>query len=247
MIPFIYIDTEYSGFFSADTGKSGELLQLAAVPVINGIPGEPFNQYCKPLSGRWSLDAQKVHKIKRDFAVMQQSPESMANNFMEFIRKHDQIFTLAGWNCAGDNKYVDRLMLSHGHINDWKKHVRWEWRDVKNRAQERKSHLPVKDFKLGTVAKFFGLEHDAHDALSDAMITWKIDERLGTIKVKKDGVPVVAVNGMTNAEKKAKYTDSRYLMVNGEGSVFINEEGTKDPEIMKIILEELYDIFVEGR
>lgn len=247
MSALIYIDTEYSGFFSVDTSKSGELLQLAAVPVINGVQYEPFNQYCKPLTGKWNVEAEKVHKITRDFARLQQTPEQMSKNFIEFIKKHDCLFQLAGWNTKGDQGYVDRLMLSHGHMNEWKKHIKWDWRDVKKRAEERKMFLPVKDFKLGTVSKFFGLDHDAHDALSDAFMTWKIDERLSTIGQPPKAPVMVHNESMSNAEKRAKYTDKRYLMVNGEGSVYISDEATKNPEIMRHILEELYDIFVEGR
>lgn len=242
---YLYLDSEFSSFYSSDRNKSGELLQLAIVPVINGEVKEPFNEMCKPLTHRWNPHAEKVHKISRGFAQQQQHPGQMAEKLLEFLRQYDCEFTCAGWSCGGDKNYIERLIADHGLSKEWYRRVKFKWRDVKNRMQERKRFFPVKNYKLETCAEFFQIPINAHDALSDADVTRLVDERLSTVKMTSTAVQLENQQ-LDNIAKKQKYTDRKYLQI-GNGTVYISEHATQNPEAMRVIIEELWDVFVEGR
>lgn len=244
MSSILYTDTEYSAFWSMDPSKSGELLQLASVPVVNGVVHPPFNEYCRPLTGKWSVEAQDVHKIDRNWAKAQQHPEEMADKYMAWIKSFDCRFTVVGFNCKGDMDYTHRLM-GQKHLMDWKKATDPEWRDVYKKALDRKKHLTITKYKLPDLAKYFGLEYDKHNALADAYMTKEVDERLDTFKPRHK--TQYQAENLSQVDRIAKYTSTSYLQIGGDGSVFIFDTATKNPEAMKVICERLWDVFVEGR
>jgi hypothetical protein len=50
---------------------------------------------------------------------------------------------------------------------------------------------------------------------------------------------------LTNLQKRRLYLDSKYVQIDGNGVVYITEEGTKNREALKVIMEELWSKFVE--
>lgn len=242
---FLYTDTEYSSFYSSDRKKSGELLQLAIIPVVGGVVHPPFNEYCRPLTAKWNPGAEKVHGISRGRAETHQHPSELAKKLMEFIIQYDCIFTCAGWNCRGDISYIERLLTDHNIVVPFYKRVRMKWRDVKDRAKSRERFFPLANYKLGTAADFFKLKFNAHDAVADADMTRQIDERLSTVSL-VDVAVQLDTQGMSKVDKRAKYADSGYAHI-GQKTVYISEKATSNPEAMRYIIEELWDTFVEGR
>ena len=203
-----------------------------------------FNEYCRPLTTVWNHHAEKVHKISKPFAAQQQHPKELHDKLIEFIKPYDTIFTPAGWNINGDKMYLERLMSDYGGSKNWYRRTR-QWRDVKVRMQERKKHFPVTNYKLGTCAKFFDIEINAHDALSDADATMQVDNRLSTVNM-MDIATQLQTQGLDNVSKREKYTDKKYLQI-GHDTVYLSEHATKNPEAMRFIITELWDVFVEGR
>jgi DNA polymerase III epsilon subunit-like protein len=245
MSNYIYLDTEYSSFFSADRNKSGDLLQLSCVAIVDGVEAGRFDEKCKPLGKNWNAHAEKVHGISANQAKTFQDPKVLAGKFKKFLESFDTRFICAGWNCDGDKKYVERLIADYEMIMDWHLMVKPKWRDVLTRAKKRKKSIPTKNMKLQTVCDFFGVNIDAHDALSDAIATWKVDEYLNSIIDDTVTGKQTVIQKMSEIEKRKKYLDSKYFMINGEGSVYISEHCTANPEALRVVMQELWDLYVE--
>lgn len=242
----IYIDVEYSGFFSGDKSKCGNLLQLGAIATIDGQE-HSFNEFCKPLTSVWSKHAEAVHKITQQRAKMFQHPEVLALKFIEWVESFgDQYITLKGWNCSGDKKYVEELIFNYKYDKRFFAITRPEWVDVKNKATERKNYLGVKNFKLQTVADHFKIEINAHDALSDVQATMLVDRALDTIVMPRKYSAPVDIVGLTEKEKVKKYMSMGYIQIGSRGDIYISEKATEDKDAMRTIFKELWERFVDS-
>jgi len=245
MSNIIYIDTEYSAFFNTLPGKSGEILQLGAVAMVDGVEAGTFNEFARPLTKVWSKDAEKVHRISRDRAELHQNPDQLAEHLIAWVESFgDVYFQVKGWNCKGDKQYIERLMFDHGMLDRWYAMTRVEWIDVIKKARARKDYLPVANFQLETVAKHFGIKMNAHDGLSDAWATVKVDDYLDTIKLPSKHVQTSMKHELTEKQKVKKYMSSEYVQVGGDGSIFIQPRATATPEALQTIFSELYTRYV---
>lgn len=244
---YLAIDTEFSSFYSVERQKSGELLQVAIVPVINGIPdrANAFNEYCKPLTKIWSPHAEKVHKIPRKKTETFQHPSELAEKLVSWMKQFDDIFTCMGYNSTGDQRFIERLLYDYRLSNHWFLRVKTQWKDVKKIVDKRKKYIPKKKLTLESMAEYFGIEIDAHDALSDALATWGVYERVIAIQTPTEGRQKYLNSKLTEVEKKRKYTDLKYMMIDGHGGVFITEHATKDKEALGIVLEQIWTLFIE--
>lgn len=241
----IYLDCEYSSFYSADKNKSGDLLQLGAAAVVNGEI-HTFLQTCRPVGRVWNLEAEKVHGISKARALKFQPQQMLAKNFVEWVFSlGDHYFTPKGWNCRNDKLFVERLMFDHNLDKELFSRMRVEWIDVMAKAKEREEFLGSKSLKLGDVAGFFKIELDAHNALSDALATMKVDECLTGIVLPKKEYKKIDVSECTNAKDKIlKYMSSGYVQIGSRGDVYISEHATADKEALQVIFSELYNRFV---
>ena len=245
---FLSIDTEFTSFYSPDDNKCGDLLQLGVVAVRNGEVVGSFNECCRPLGKVWNSHAEAIHKIPKKMAMTFQHPEEMMKKFFTFVEQFDCKFTCLGWNCTGDKNYMNKYVRKYGgNANNWYKRIRMDWRDTKIRASARKkSLLGLKNYKLETVAKFFGVEINAHDALSDAYATWKIDELLNQFKPDNAKSVAQVMTNLTEIEKRDKYLDAKYCMLDGDGTIYITPFASKNPEALRVIMEEIWSLYVES-
>lgn len=246
---YLAIDTEFTSFYSMERKKSGELLQVSIVPVIDGIPDmeKAFNEYCRPLTSVWSTHAEKVHKITKKRAMTFQHPEELAVKLIEWIKQFDDVFTCMGFNCTGDKRYIERLLYDYTMSNHWFLRVKTDWKDVKKVATNRKEYIPKKSLTLESLCDYFGIDHNAHDAIYDALNTWNVYERLKAIKTPKDARQQYLDGSLTEIEKKRKYTDLKYMMIDGYGGVFITEHATKNKDALRIVLEQIWNLYVESK
>lgn len=242
----LFIDTEFSSFFSSDLSKSGELLQLACIPVIDGVRRDSFNEFCRPLTKTWSIEAEKVHGIRRDQALAAQHPSEMASKLMAFLQQYDCFFTPIGFNCASDESYINRLISDNKSILPYRKAVHYKWSDVLDKVREHKEQIKLKSYTLSSLKKFFKIENKSHDALADAEATMMIYDMM-KVMFPVFSAEQLKYSGMSNIEKRAVYLSSSHLMVNHDGSVYIHPEGTKNVEALKVILEEIWSTFIERR
>lgn len=242
---YLSIDTEYTSFFSPTKNKSGELLQIAIVPIINGVKEEPFNEFIRPLTKIWNVGAEKVHKIPRKRALTFQHPVEAAQKLRSFLDKYDTVFTVIGHNPKGDKNYLERFVRDYGLINEWHRKVRPEWKCTAEMASKKKSLIPVKNYKLETLCKYFRIETTSHDALHDAIATATIYEMMNAM-IAANATRVNEVGELSEINKRKKYLDLKYVMFNGDGCIFITEYGTSNKEALRIILEEIWNVYGEA-
>lgn len=241
---YLFIDTEYSSFFSADRAKSGELLQIAVVPVINGVRDEVLCEFMAPLTKVWNVGAEKVHGISRERAESFQHPKDACYSLGDFLARHDCVFQVVGHNPSGDKKYIERLFNDYGLGNNWFPRIRPDWLCTASIAKKNKSLVPVKNHKLETLCKFFKIDINAHDALSDAMATAELFEKLsGLFSVNKQRE--ASLVDLTEVEKSVKYNDRKYVMLNGDGCVYISEHATKNPDALRVVLDSIWKTYGE--
>lgn len=241
---YLSIDTEYSSFYSPYRHKSGDLLQIAIRPVVNGVMEEPFNSYVKPLGNVWNKHAERVHGITRKQAESFPHPVEVSQELRKFLQKYDNAFKALGHNPTGDKQYIDRFVKDYDLINEWHKRVNPKWKCTAQIAAKKKSLIPVKNCKLETLAKFFRIPIKAHDALSDADATWKIYDAMSAL-ISASEVGQSQLSELSELEKKKKYIDMKYVMFNGEGSIFISEYATSNREALRIVLEEIWNSYGE--
>lgn len=239
---YLYIDTEYTSFFSSDRLKSGELLQVGIVAVVDGVVSDTLNEYVRPLTAVWNNHAEKVHGISKNKASTAQHPNDLATKIVDFVEKNDRVFTVVGHSCSGDQKYIERLMLDCGVTARWHSRVRNSWQDTLTISKGR--NLGISKYKLEDLAEYFNVKFDnAHDALADADMTRLVHENLLTMPKDDEYVPQ-NILGESHVDKRKKYMDKKYIQL-GSGAIYITEHATSNPEAMKIIIEELWELYIE--
>jgi len=246
---YLSIDTEFTSFYSIEERKSGELLQVSIIPVIDGVMDmdNAFNEYCRPLTKVWSKQAEEVHGISRKKAESFQHPEELAKKLSEWIKQYDDVFMCMGYNCTGDKRYIERLLYRYRLCQNWFLRVKTEWKDVKKMVKTRSQYIPRKSHTLSSICDYFKIEIDAHDAISDAKATYMAYEMLNQIASPSEGRQAYLDSKMTEIEKKRKYTDIKYFSLDGDGCVFITEHATKNKEALRVVLGQIWDLFVEEK
>ena len=239
------IDTEYTSFYSPDKRKSGELLQLSIVPIIDGIKGEPFNEYCKPLTHVWNNHAEKVHGISKKRAATFQHPEKLAEKLIAYLEEFDCMFTPVGHNCKGDKNYIDRLLSDYGYMNKWSQTVKVKWHDTMEIAKKKKSIICTKNYKLDTLCKFLKIDINAHDALSDANATAELYMQMNEF-ISASSTNQIKEFSISQKERRKKYIDMKYVTIHSDGDVYITSYGTGNKDALLTILEELYSIYISS-
>ena len=177
----IFIDTETTGL---DASKCA-IFQLAGIIEIDGKIKDRFNLQMKPFEGAiLSPDALKVTKMTE--AVLNTYP-SQTLKYQEFIQilnkhvdKYNKLdkFTIVGFYVHFDTEYLRRFF----ERNNDKFYGSYFWSnsiDISTIAglalmNERSS---LANFKLTTVAKYLGIEHnveDVHDASVDIQLTYDL-------------------------------------------------------------------------
>lgn len=124
----------------------------------------------------WSIDAEKVHKIPWERAIKFPPMEESVPRFKEFLDKFGPL-TFIAHNMPFDRRMVKELFDKTGHLSvEFSKRFPEQWCTLQ---LLRKSGLIQSGTKsLGEVCKQLGIEHDHHDARSDAKVLIEIHKRI---------------------------------------------------------------------
>jgi len=174
----LWLDVETTGLYA----DKHDITQLACIPVINGVPQEPFNEHCQPLN--WNSIQQEalnvtgmtVEKLKTF-----QTPAAMIDKFIKYLAQFNTRFTIAGHNVNFDKGFVSHFFSKNGRSQDFFKYFTLDIHCTLKRAKEVKKSIGAQNLKLGTLAAHWGIEINAHDALSDISATVEIDKKLATL------------------------------------------------------------------
>jgi len=170
---YLWLDVETTGL----NEKKQDIIQLACIPVINGIPQKSFNEFCQPINWN-SIDpyALKVTGTTMPMLRSYQSPEVMIEKFVEYVQSFGVKFTIAGYNVGFDKKFISATFKKLNRTSDFFKMFDITVHCTFNRAKSVKTQIASKNLKLGTLAELYDIEINAHDALSDIEATIKVDE-----------------------------------------------------------------------
>jgi DNA polymerase III subunit epsilon len=169
-----WIDTETTGV----TSKHG-VIQISSLMEDNYKIIDNLNLFIQPLKNDLIDDeALAVHGYSReDIANFTEAPSAMVlfqsylSRYVNKFDKKDKLI-LAGYNINFDKDRVRDFFTKQGDkfFGSW---FFWPTIDVTSLLAEYMVHsgVQLENYKLGTVCKHFGIEINAHDALSDIIAT----------------------------------------------------------------------------
>lgn len=184
---FLWIDVETSGLYS----EKHDIVQLACIPVINGVEQESFNEFCQPKN--WDAiqdEAIRVHGITREMMKGFQTAEQMIDKFIKYLEKFDTKFIISGFNVNFDRQFVSATFNKVGRPKEFFRLFDLQIHDTYTRAKEVKSKIGTENLKLETLANHWGFKIQAHDALSDISATIHVDKQVGELLGEESDVAV---------------------------------------------------------
>jgi DNA polymerase-3 subunit alpha len=214
----LWLDTETTGL----SEYKNDIVQLACIPIVNGIPQKPFNEFCQPTN--WNAieaEAVRVHGITRDMMETFQTQEEMLDKFIQYVSSFGVKFTIAGYNVGFDKKFISATFSKHGKSSDFFRLFTINIHDTYKRAKSVKSQIPVSSFKLESLADYYGIKIKAHDALSDIEATIAVDKIVSKLIGEDNTVYVPSMNARdvvisSNIPEMAQLNvHSQYNMVDG--------------------------------
>jgi DNA polymerase-3 subunit epsilon len=184
----LYFDTETTG---TDYQKH-EITQFAAIIEVDGEVKEEINLRCQPKN--WDvIDPQAIQTtgITIEELKTYQQPEEMLAQIKDllgaYIPKYTKMpdkFYPAGHNVQFDLEFLNKLFKDHGNDEDrkWGITSYQNWRALDSRVfgnfLTAAGQLPCDNMKLSTICQHYGIEIDAHDALSDIRATRAVIQKM---------------------------------------------------------------------
>ena len=122
----------------------------------------------------WSDGAEKIHKITWEEAMEFPTLKDESERYIEWLRSIEDDLDFVAHNMAYDRRMIKGTLFRHDLHFPWQNKHR-HYTDTIKLLKE--SSLDVgKSKSLGEVCKVLGIEHDHHDAKSDAFVLIKIHE-----------------------------------------------------------------------
>lgn len=168
---FVVFDLETTGLNSSpSTGNMDRIIEIGAYKIIGGEIKESFTTFVNP---ERRLSEEIIHLTGIDQQTVDSAPlyKAVMPDFFKFI---DGCY-LVGHNVANfDYKFIDYYCSRCGYIPE---------RRIFDTIPLAHSLLRLSNYKLNTVADYFGITFNHHRASDDALVTAKIFIEL--IKLKK--------------------------------------------------------------
>jgi DNA polymerase-3 subunit alpha len=215
---YLWIDVETTGL----NEKKNDIIQLACIPIVNGVPQKSFNEFCQPLS--WEnveQEALDIHGISRDMLATFQTSSEMFDKFVAYISSFQVKFTIAGFNVSFDKRFLSASFSKLSKNQEFSKLFTIDIHCVYKRATDVKHKIASKSLKLEALANLYGIEINAHDALSDISATIEVDKIISGLMDEDTTVYAPALNA-NDIEVKTEFNEmaqlhvhSQYNMVDG--------------------------------
>lgn len=239
MSNLLFIDIESSGL-----GSNAAVLEIALIPYIDGERKVPFQSYVRPHNGA-TLDpkAFEVNKININDIWSFPDAETVIQNMLNFIDSHECVFSLSGHNISFDRKKLFEFMCRNAHYSSFLNRFRpgdcCTFRIAKS-VFKGKRNKPD-GFSLGKLCEFFDIELiNSHSALPDIQATIDLYEKLLPLMAKEQEKEITS---LSYVDMKRKYMDMKYVQINPDGDFFVTADATKNPTIIRFILNELYNLY----
>ncbi|MDE6373718.1 MAG: ribonuclease H-like domain-containing protein [Clostridia bacterium] len=168
---FVVFDLETTGLNSSpSSGNMDRIIEIGAYKIIGGEIKECFNTFVNP---QRKLSQEIINLTGIDQQTVDGAPvcEKVMPDFFKFI---DGCYTV-GHNAANfDFKFIDYYCSQCGYVPE---------RRLFDTFPLAQSLLRLSNYKLNTVADYFGITFNHHRAADDALVTAKIFIEL--LKIKK--------------------------------------------------------------
>ena len=216
---YLWIDVETTGLNEVRQ----DIIQLACIPIINGVAQKSFNEFCQPLDyNAVDQGAVRAHGISVKKMKTFQSQTDMLDHFVDYLSSFDTKFVIAGYNVAFDKRFVSALFTKHSRSSEFFNLFSLDIHCTYKRAQVVKSQLKTQNLKLATLAKAFDIPINAHDALSDITATIAVDKIVSgllgedTVEVQTEAV---SVTDRVFAEPAQLHLHSMYGMIDSTPTI----------------------------
>jgi DNA polymerase III epsilon subunit-like protein len=243
MSNLLFLDCETTGL-----GDNAGLIEIAAIAYIDGERRDHFQSYIRPHVG-CTLDPKAFEVNKIDVTKIWEFPDAkeVIRDLLAYTDSFECVFTLAGHNVQFDTKKLFKFFCRNGeygsYLNRFRPGDACTFRIAKD-VFKNKRNKP-EGFSLSKLCKYFEIELiNAHSALPDIQATISLYEAL---LPKISSVQAREVQSFSYQEMKRKYMDMKYVQINPDGDFFVTSEATKNPIIIRFILNELYNLYgVDG-
>lgn len=170
---FLWLDVETTGL----SEKKQDIIQLACIPIIDGIEQKPFNEFCQPTNYKTiQQEALDIHGITVEQLKTFQTLEQMLDKFVTYVQSFGVKFTIAGYNVPFDKRFLSASFGKVNRTSDFFKMFTINVHCTFRRAKDVKTKIASKSLKLSALAELYGIEINAHDALSDIQATIEVDK-----------------------------------------------------------------------
>ena len=185
--PYMFFcDLETSGF----SPMNNDVIQIAGIVAKKDgneiVKIDEFNEFCRPLNPKtWSEEAQiKSHGIKLSEAIKFPHPRKILIKFLHFLLpyKHEENHPLL-FVCHAKNHYDFKFLRLAHHKNG----LEYSFNKVFNcnnykstidMMSKYKDVLGLENLKLSTIADYYGIELEHHEALSDVNCCFEIFKKI---------------------------------------------------------------------
>jgi len=177
-----WFDTETTGL----SGQKNDLIQLAYLIEINGEIEEEGSVYCQPFDYN-TINAKALEVNKLTVAKLKEFPtpqetykklQAVLDKYVDRYNREDK-FSPAGYNVAFDVNFLKNFFLKN---NDKYYGAFFDYHMINVDSLlylfDYKGIIKLENYKLVTVAKHFGIEFNAHDALADIKTTRQVFYKL---------------------------------------------------------------------
>ncbi|KKM25630.1 hypothetical protein LCGC14_1593020 [marine sediment metagenome] len=173
-----FVDVETTGIDSI----KNDIIQLGGLIEINGKIVEEINFTCQPFNyNTINATSLEINKTTIEELKTYQAPQTAHNNLKQILEKYvdkydkNDKFSPVGYNVGFDVDFLRQFFFKnydkyYGSLIDYHK------LDVFGLVfiLEFKGLIKLENYKLVTVAKYFGIEYEEHDALEDIKVTREV-------------------------------------------------------------------------
>jgi len=212
---FLWIDVETTGLYP----DKNDVVQVACVPIVNGVRHDFFNEFCQPKNWNAIDDiAVKIHGITRERMKTFQTPEQLVEKLVKYLKQFDAKFIIAGYNVDFDKRFTAELFAKCGRPEDFFSLFELHTHCTYKRVKSVKTQIKTDNHKLETLAKHYGITIKAHDAYSDINATIEVDKEVAKLLGEEERTtvapaPIITVDNYNLPEPAQLHVHSMYGMV----------------------------------
>lgn len=183
----LYLDTETTGL---DCKVNG-IIQLAGIIEIDDIIVEEFNFKLKPHpNDKIDDESFKINNITQEIINFYPEQNIVYEEFIKLLDKYcdrydkKDKFYPAGYNINFDLEFIKEWFLKNNN-KFLGSYINWNTIDprVYFNIKKMRGELNTENLKLETLCKYYKIEHNKHDALSDIRVTRELIKMfLGDLK-----------------------------------------------------------------